>query len=327
MTNKSRVLVTGSTGLLGPYVINDLIKKGYENITVLIRSGKLNAELKPFANNLKVVKGDILELFPLTEEIAIVDYVIHVAAMVSFDPKDKQAMYDINVNGTANVVNLCLEHGIKKLVHVSSVAAIGRPDKRELLSETTAWSDSKYNPYYGVTKYKSELEVWRGYTEGLHVAIVNPSIILGRGDYSRSSLKMVKLIKRGLSHYPVGKVGIVDVRDVASMCTLLMESDINGERYIATAESITYKSLFEKMAAHLGSKPPSKAMSPLMGSIVWRLEKIRSLITGSSPIVTKETIASSSYTSEYDTSKSQSLPDFTYRNSAETIKWSCDGLV
>ena len=182
MSNKSKVLVTGATGLLGPYVISDLLEKKYDNITVLIRSGMLNKELEPYANNLKVVKGDVLELYPLSEEIALVDYVIHVAAMVSFDPKDKQTMYDINVNGTANVVNLCLEHGIKKLVHVSSVAAIGRPDKRELLSETTVWSDSKYNPHYGVTKYKSELEVWRGFTEGLPIAIVNPSIILGRGD-------------------------------------------------------------------------------------------------------------------------------------------------
>jgi len=207
------------------------------------------------------------------------------------------------------------------------VAAIGRSETDTgPISEDTKWSDSRYNPYYGVTKYKSELEVWRGYTEGLSMAIVNPSIILGTGDYARSSLKMVKLIKRGLSHYPPGRVGVVDARDVAALTTYLMESDISGERYIATAASISYQELFGKMAAQLGVTAPKKPITPWIGALLWRAEKVRSFITRKSPIVTKETIASSSYHSQYDTSKSEALPGFAYRPVDETIAWTCDGL-
>lgn len=324
---EEKILVTGATGLLGSFVISDLVEKGYSSIQVLIRSGQLNKELMPFADHLQVVKGDILETYPLNELMQEVDYVIHVAAIVSFDPKQKKEMYSINVDGTANIVNLCLAHDIKKLIHVSSVAAIGRPEKIGVKTEETKWSDSKYNAYYGITKYKAELEVWRGYTEGLAVAIVNPSIILGRGDYERSSLKMIKLIQRGLSHYPIGSVGVVDARDVANLCVLLMESDISGERYIATSASITYKDLFEKIAKHLNVKAPKKRMTPWISAILWRLEKVRSLITGKSPIVTKETMMSATYPSKYDTSKSQALEGFSYRPVEESIQWASEGLL
>jgi len=326
--NDHKILVTGATGLLGTYVISDLVAKGYTDINVLIRSGKLNNELQPFAKLLRVWKGDIMELHPLSEIIHSMDYVIHVAAMVSFDPTKRQDMYKINVEGTANIVNLCLTLNVKKLVHISSVAALGRAEvKSGPITEETSWSESKYNPYYGVTKYKSELEVWRGHHEGLPVAIVNPSIILGRGDYNRSSLKMVKLIQRGLSHYPPGQVGVVDVRDVAALTTYLMESDISGERYIATAASISYQDLFTKIANHMGVAAPKRPITPWIGALLWRAEKLRSMITRKSPIVTKETIASSSYHSQYDTSKSRALPGFQYRPVNETIAWSCDGLL
>lgn len=327
MNKTEKVLVTGATGLLGPYIVADLVESGYTDIKVLIRSGQLNNELRPYDQHLTVVKGDILELYPLSTIIDEVDYVIHVAAMVSFDPRDKKEMYEINVGGTANVANLSLSAGVKKLVHISSVAAIGRAEKVEPISEDTKWSESKYNPYYGVTKYKSELEVWRVHTEGLPVAIVNPSIILGQGDYRRSSLKMVDLVARGLSHYPVGSVGIVDARDVARMSVLLMSSEVDGERYIATADSVSYRSLFEKITTHTGAKPPPRPMTPLLGGILWRLEKLRSLVTRQSPIVTRETIASSSYPATYDTTKSRSIEGFTYRDIEETIEWTCLGYV
>ena len=325
--NNNKVLVTGATGLLGPYVISSLIDKGYTDIHVLIRSGKLNAELQPFAKYLHVVKGDVQELHPLSETVEKMDYVIHVAAIVSFDPRYRQEMYNINVEGTANVVNLCLESNVKKLIHISSVAAIGRPEKQEVLSEESKWSESKYNSYYGLTKYKAELEVWRGYTEGLPMAIINPSIILGRGDYKRSSLKMIKLIQRGLSHYPTGTVGVVDVRDVADMSTNLLESDISGERYIATSASISYKDLFTQIAEYLHVKPPARKMTPWVSAVLWRLEKVRALLLGSSPIVTKETMLSAAYPAKYDTSKSRTLAGFAYRPVDESIRWACEGLL
>lgn len=321
------ILVTGATGILGHHIVGELIDAGYRDIALLIRSGKLNAQLKPYEGKVRVVKGDVVGLSPLQEEIARADYVIHAAATVSFDPKMRDELYRTNVEGTANIVNLCLAEGVKKLIQISSVAAIGRPEKDGIISENTKWSESKYNPYYGVTKYKSELEVWRGYTEGLPVAIINPSIILGQGDYNRSSLKIIKTLDKGISHYPVGSVGMVDARDVALMARVLMESDISGERYIAASRSIPFKELFETIVGHIGGKAPSKPIKPWIAGLAWRLEKIRSLVTGSAPIITKETMATSSYSANYDTSKSRSIPGFEYRDPAETIRWACEGYL
>ena len=327
MNKTESVLVTGATGLLGPYIVADLIAHGYSNITVLIRSGQLNQQLKPYATHLTVVQGDIQDLHPVADLIDKMDYVIHVAAIVSFDPRDKKEMYAINVNGTANIANLCLSAGVKKLIHISSVAAIGRAEKTAPIDENTKWSESKYNSYYGVTKYKAELEVWRAHTEGLPMAIINPSIILGQGYYRRSSLKMVDLVANGLSGYPMGSVGIVDARDVARMCSLLMHSPISGERYIATAASIRYKELFTKIATLTGATPPPRPLTPLLGAMLWRLEKLRTLLTRKSPIVTRETIASASYPAQYDTSKSKGLDGFSYHDVEDTIAYTCSGYL
>jgi nucleoside-diphosphate-sugar epimerase len=317
------ILVTGGTGVLGMYIVEALLEDGFTDIEIFSRSGS-NDRLS-FANNPYVTftKGDIQELHPLTEVVDRSDYIIHAAATVSFNPKNFDLMHSVNVAGTANVVNIALESNVKKLIHISSIAAIGRNEKSHPISEKTVWSNSKYNSYYGITKYLAEQEVWRAHHEGLNLAIINPSLIFGGKLWDQSSLQIFHKVYNGLPYYTTGSTGIVDATDVAKMALFLLQSDINGERYIASAGNISYKNLFQKMATFMGRKAPQKPAPKWMMSLFWRIEKVRNLLTGKEPIITRETVRSSSHMSFYDNQKSQELGWGEYRGLEKTLEEYC----
>lgn len=324
---KSKVLVTGATGVLGKYLVARLVEKGYHDITILTRSGGLSKYLKPYGEYISVIQGDVRELYPLVDLVEEADYIIHGAAVVSFDKRDRKEMFSINVDGTSNIVDLALSHDVKKFIQISSIAAIGRPEKGDVLSEETKWSESKYNSDYGKSKFRSEQEVWRGYAEGLNMAIVNPSVILGQGDYKRSSLKLIPLLGKGMRYYPTGNISVVDARDVADLAVILMESEISGERYIASGHSISYKSFFEEVCTYLGRRKPSVPISKLMAGIAWRGAWLKSRLSGSKQLITRETLNNSTHRSSYNTAKSTSIPGFSYRSLDETIAYACDGWM
>ncbi len=319
ISKNQRILVTGGTGVLGSYVVRHLLNEGYTNIEVFTRTNK--TKYLDFADDkrVKFTIGDIIELFPLSDSIEAADYVIHAAAIVSFDPREFKKMHTVNVEGTSNVVNLAATSDVKKVIHVSSIAALGRSEKSGLIDESTSWVNSKYNSYYGITKYLSEQEVWRSFNEGLNMAIVNPSLILGDGDWNQSSLQIFKKAYNGLPYYPTGGTGIVDVKDVSKFIVKLMESSISGERYILSGGNISYKDIFQKMAKGMARKAPTKPAPGWMLSILWRVEKIRCLLLRQSPIVTRESVKSTAHQSNYDNSKSRGLDGFEYRDLDDTI--------
>ena len=315
-----RVLVTGGTGVLGTYVVRCLLSRGYSNIEIFSRSGKKpNLE---FSDDQRVIftKGDIAELFPLTASIESAHYIINAAAIVSFDQRVFKKMHLVNVEGTANVMNLASTSNVKKVIHVSSIAALGRNERSKLISETSLWVNSKYNSYYGITKYLAEQEVWRSYFEGQSMAIVNPSLILGDGNWNQSSLQIFKKAFNGLLYYPKGGTGIVDVRDVADFIVNLMESNTEGERYILSGGNISYKDFFTKLASSMNRKAPQKPAPDWMLSVLWRIDKIRSYLTRQSPIITKESVKSTAIQSNYDNSKSINFNDFKYRDIDKSLQ-------
>ncbi|MEM9545681.1 MAG: NAD-dependent epimerase/dehydratase family protein [Bacteroidota bacterium] len=314
-----RILVTGGTGVLGAYVVKRLLHQGYSNIEIFTRTNKKSNLVFADNSRVKFTKGNITELFPLTDCIESADYVIHAAAIVSFDPREFKKMHAVNVEGTANVMNIAATSNVKKVIHISSIAALGRSDENGLISEDSKWVNSKYNSYYGITKYLSEREVWRSYFEGLSMAIVNPSLILGEGEWGQSSLQIFKRAYDGLPFYPTGGTGIVDAEDVAKFVVALMESTIEGERYILSAENISYKDIFQKLASGMNRKAPSKPAQKWMLSILWRLEKIRCLLTRQSPLITRESVKSTAHQSNYDNAKSLFFEDFVYRDVEKTI--------
>ena len=314
------ILVTGGAGLLGNELITQLLSQGRQ-----VRAIYNKTPLQDFnTGNFEQIQCNILDVIGLEDAMQGIEQVYHCAAIVSFIPKLKREMFKINIEGTANVVNVALDAGVKKMVHVSSVAALGRIRENEQINETMNWTEETSNSHYGHSKYLAELEVWRGIGEGLNAVIVNPVIILGAGDWNSGSSQMFKSVYHDFPWYTEGITGFVDVRDVASAMIQLMDSEIEAERFIVCAENRTYRDVFNLIAKAFGRAAPHKKVSPSLAKIVWRFEKIKSIITGKNPLVTKETSATALAKVNFDNTKLKKfLPGFFYRCIEETIIDTC----
>ena len=316
------ILVSGGAGLLGHELIEMLLAKG---LSVKAIYNKTTIEIDH--PNLIAVHCDILDVYALEDAMQDVSKVYHCAAVVSFSPSDEKLLYRVNVEGTANIVNAALNAGIQKLVHVSSVAALGRIRPGQLISEAMQWTEETSNSRYGYSKYLGELEVWRGVAEGLNAVVVNPVIILGPGNWNDSSTKIFRTVHEGFPWYTEGTTGFVDARDVAGAMIQLMESDISGERFIISAENATYRNVFTMIANAFGKKPPYKEVTPFLAGLKWRLDALKSRFTGITPLVTKETAATSLAKVNFDNSKLlKFLPGFRYRTLQQTVAETCAAL-
>ena len=317
------ILVTGGAGLVGTALVSQLLSQGKK-----VRAIYNRTPLKQLSTgNFEQVQCNILDVVGLEEAMKGIEQVYHCAAIVSFDPKQRSAMFKINIEGTANVVNAALDAGVKKLVHVSSVAALGRIRENEPINESMNWTEETSNSKYGQSKYLAELEVWRGIGEGLDAVIVNPVLILGAGDWNGGSVQVFKSVYDEFPWYTDGVTGFVDVKDVVKIMILLMESDITAQRFILSAENRTFRYVFNLIAKGFDKRPPHKKVTPALAKIVWRLEAIKSRFTGKAPLVTKETAATALAKVYFDNSKLKKfLPEFSYRRLEETIADACTVL-
>ncbi len=251
----------------------------------------------------------------------------HCAGMVSFQKKDRQLLYKINAEGTANVVNAALDTGVRKMIHVSSVAALGRIRVGEPITEKMQWTPETSNSIYGHSKFLGEMEVWRGIAEGLDAVIVNPVIILGAGNWNDGSTRLFKSAFEEFPWYTTGSTGFVDVRDVSKAMIRLMQGDIQAERFIISAENESYQNVFNCMAKAFGKKSPHKKVTPWLASLVWKMEALKSFFTGKKPLVTKETAATGMATVQFDNSKLlKFLPGFAYIPLEQSIRETCMAL-
>lgn len=320
------ILLTGANGLIGSAIARRYVQAGVP-VRALRRANADLSLLQDLESQIDWVEGDVLNSSSLSDALVGITAVIHTAAVVSFAPKDRATMYKVNVEGTANVVNVCLDAGIQKLGFVSSVAALGRPAAHEVTSsqpiyidETQKWEDSPLNSEYAKTKYLAELEVWRGVAEGLNAVIVCPSVVLGEGDWNRSSSQLFKYVWQERSFYSKGSLNYVDVRDVAEAVFQLMNSAIADERFVLSAGTTTYQELFNKIASSFNKKAPPYAISPLLAAIAWRFEAVRSWLTGKAPLVTKETARTSFNHFVYRSNKLTDTTNFNFTNLDDTIK-------
>jgi dihydroflavonol-4-reductase len=283
------VLITGATGLLGSHICRELSEQNIP-FKALKRANSDVSLLGHLASQIAWVEAGLEEINVLEEALVGVKTVIHCAAIVSYDKRDAEAMRQVNVEATRDLVNLCLTGGIQKFVYVSSVAALGRTKAPSELDENAQWQDSPLNTHYALTKYQAELEVWRGHAEGLPVLVVNPSLVLGEGDGQKSSTRLFQYVREENKYYTGGLVNYVDVKDVAHCVVALWESGVSGERFILSAGTVTYKELMEKIAKHMGKRPPSRLAKGWMLWLALWSESLKALLTGSRPKVTSETI-------------------------------------
>jgi dihydroflavonol-4-reductase len=340
---KGRVLVTGGTGFLGAYVIKDLVEKGWK-VRAIRRSRSLPADklILPQASlpeappsapaalwaEVEWVDGDILDVIGLEEAMEGVDAVIHAAAKVSFSRRDDHELFNTNVEGTANVVNMALAQNIKRFIHVSSVAALGRTGHGEKVTEEKSWEESKWNTRYAISKFRGEVEVWRGMGEGLSAVVVNPSTILGFGNWNHSSCMLFRNAWREFPWYTEGVNGFVDVQDVARAIVALLESDVSGERYILNGDNWTFRHLFESIASGFGKKPPSREATPFLAGIAWRTERIKSLFSGQTSLLTRESARVAQSLTYFDNSKILGqLPGFQFTPLEKTIQEACQDYL
>lgn len=319
MNKEKSILVTGGTGLLGSYLLRYLLHQGYTDVRAIKREGSSLQFCDDIKDKVQWVTADVFDSFALEDAMQGVTQVYHCAGMVSYDERDYQKLMKTNVEGTENVINAAMQQGVEKFLFVSSIAAIGREKNQPLIQEKAKWQRRPELTMYAISKYLSEQIVWRAYAEGLNVVIVNPSVILGSGDWNKSSTTLFKQIWNGLKFYPTGTTGFVDVRDVAKFMQLLMESNISGERFIVSAQNLPFQKLFELIAKTLDKPTPSIRVSPLLRELAWRIEWLRSRITGKRLTITKETARLSSKNQYFDNSKSIQALDFQYRELENTI--------
>lgn len=264
-------------------------------------------------------------MFVLEDAMEGTDAVIHAAAKVSFVPGEQRSMFQTNIEGTANVVNAALLRNVKRMVHVSSVAALGRTTNGETINEEKQWEESNINTNYAISKFNAEMEVWRGIGEGLNAVIVNPSTILGYGDWNNSSNAIFKNVYNEFPWYSNGINGFVDVEDVARATVLLMESNISNQRFILNGDNWTFRQLFNTIADGFGKKHPHKEATPVLAAIAWRLEKIKSVFSHTPSLLTKESARIAQTKTYFDNSKIlKALPGFSFTPLETTVKTACN---
>ncbi|MBL7842718.1 MAG: NAD-dependent epimerase/dehydratase family protein [Cyclobacteriaceae bacterium] len=314
------IAVTGANGLLGSFVIRKLIDT-HTPFIALKRENSDISLLNDVVDKITWRDADILNPESLYESFADVTGVIHCAAMVSFNPRDEERLQVVNVEGTRNVVNACLLLDIKRLLHVSSVAALGRQKDQTLITETNLWKDSPFNTVYGISKYKAELEIFRGQEEGLSTIIVNPSVILAPGNWDKSSAKLFKYAWKERPFYTDGSLNYVDARDVASIIYQLYFSTLEGERFIASGGTTTIKTFFDTLCALLNKKAPGIKLSKSVLQIVAKLELWRSYLTGSAPLITQETARLADTFFGYDNQKVKNALQYQFQTVDDTLGW------
>jgi len=319
------VLVTGGTGFLGAYIIKELIEKGHK-VRAIHRNGPMPFFLPAdIREKTEWIACDIRDIFGLEDAMTGVDAVIHAAAKVSFaGKKDRQELFNINIDGTGHLVNVALTQNVRRFLHVSSVAALGRTMGGLEVTEAKVWEDSKYNTTYAISKFHGEMEVWRGIGEGLQAVIVNPSTLLGFGDWTTSSCQLFRNAFREFPWYTEGINGFVDVADAARAIVRLLENDVCGQRYILNGDNWSFRHLFDTMASAFGKKPPHREATPLLAAMAWRVEKVKSLLTGKPSLLTRESARVAATSTRFDNRKIlRQLPDFAFTPLEETIRAAC----
>lgn len=324
------IVVTGGTGLVGAHLLFALTKNGGQIRATYREEKKLANTRQVFAsytinfqsqfNRIDWVKADLNDIPALSKALKGATYVYHCAAFVSFEPDKYHILRRTNIEGTANVVNICIEYNIKKLCYVSSVATLGSPLKGKEITETTYWNPEDDNSVYGITKYGAEMEVWRGTQEGLDAVIVNPGVILGAGIWHYGTGNLFKKAHEGYKYYPKGSIGLVNVKDVIKIMIALTNSSITNERFIVVAENWSYKKFLSNLSTSVNGQKPKKLIPKIAMEIIWRFDWIKNKLIGKRRVITKHLAKSLMSEKHFSNEKIITVLNYSFEPIEETIK-------
>lgn len=320
-----KILLTGITGLMGSY-----LAKEFSSLCELhgLKRKESNLDLLgALAENITWHEGDINDYLSLEEAFEGMDMVIHAAGFISYDSKDKEKLIRVNVEGTTNVVNVMLEKNIKKLLYISSVAALGRVPSTFFIDENFKWVSSPLNTPYGTSKYLGELEVWRGAQEGLEVMVFNPSVLLGKIADQRSSTAIYNYVLSENKYYPLGSINYIDVRDAAKMILQLYQSGRWNNRFILNRESIPYRLFFEKMADAFQKKAPTIPVSGWMLNLALMAVGLTNVFKKSKSPLKIQTARLSQQSITFGNRKATMATDFEYTPLEATLAWAAGNSI
>ncbi len=330
------ILVTGGTGLVGSHLLYHLALKHSKICAIYRNKVRLKKVKNVFSyysdaynklfGKIKWIKADLEDIPSLSLAFTGVDMVYHCAALISFNPKDYFKMRRCNIKGTANMVNLSIDFKVKKFCYVSSIATLEDLPNAALITENDSWNGAK-DKGYAITKYGAEQEVWRGSQEGLSVVIVNPGVIIGPGFWNSGSGQMFSNISKGFKFYTCGVTGFVGVNDVVKAMVALTESNLDLERYILVSENLSFKQVFDVIADALKVKKPNIKVTKWFATLVWRLDYLKSFITGKAALFTKETASSSQLKIYYSAAKIKNAIKFEFENIDEVIKFTANKFI
>lgn len=322
------ILITGASGLVGSHLALQLLQSGERVRALKRRSSNLQLIESIFAHHnanhllpeIEWVDGDLLDLGALEDAMQGITTVYHAAALISFESAKEKDLFRVNAEGTANIVNLCLDLGIQHLCYISSIAALGKTTYGSLVTEDLHWKKDPSHSVYAISKYTAEREVWRGMEEGLHAVILNPGFIVGYGKSKQGSLQLFDALKKSGSWFTNGITGYVDVRDVADAAIRLTKEKVNGKRFILVSDNLTYREVFDTILKTWNRKTTSTFASPFLLGLGWRLEKLWSLITNRTPRITKETARAAHEINRFDGSSiTRTLTNFKYRPASDYL--------
>ncbi|MDM9631382.1 NAD-dependent epimerase/dehydratase family protein [Robiginitalea aurantiaca] len=321
------VFVTGGTGLVGSHLLMRLLQRGLKPRALR----RPESDLKKIADlfelygpkttalfeDIEWVSGDLNDLPSLEIALKGVTEVYHCAALISFNPGDRDALRRVNHEGTRNIVNLCLNRGIKRLYYCSSIATIG--GIKAIKTEEDLWDPTDTN-VYATSKYLAEMEVWRGGQEGLETVIVNPGVIFGPGFWDRGSAKFFTKTAPGLKYSPPGGTGFIGVMDVVQAFETLIEKQCFNQRYILVAENLKFGEVLSQIAGHLQVAPPARILKTWQLEWLWRLDWFRSILSGGPRKLTRDTARSLKSINTYSSEKIIGHTGFQFEPIGEVLR-------
>jgi nucleoside-diphosphate-sugar epimerase len=331
------IFVTGATGFVGAHMLYHLVKADNEVLALKRPKSDTNYIKSIFRtygegedtllDRVKFVEGDVLNYQGLLDIDYPVDRIYHLAAMVSFAPRDKEKVLKTNVYGTSNIVNFALEKQIPEIAFVSSVAALDPLNEEQRITEENFGNNPERNSNYAKSKFQSELEIWRGVEEGLKVFVVNPSVILGPGLKADGPGRFFRAIKKGMGFYPAGITGFVDVRDTCRVLMELVNNDISNERFIVNEGNYSYRKLFKLIASMYQKKFADKELKPSWTYLLYKLDWLKTLLTGKDRLITRELHKSMHNMAKFSSEKVRSALKYEFMPIEQTIQDSIENLI
>lgn len=321
------ILVTGATGLVGSHLIVKLLQENKKVKAIFRTEKKKNNTIalvkKLYQNTIKDkiiwIQANITDVSSLSLAFENVTEVYHCAALVSFNLNDKEKLYTTNVEGTANIVNFCIDYRVKKMCYVSSIAALGDNEKEKaIITEQTERNLEKTHSHYSESKYKAELEVWRGSQEGLNVVIVNPGVILGYG-FKKGTNAIIEKVKQKNRFYTNGTIAIIAVKDVVNCMFLLMEQN-HYDQYILVAETPTIQHFLNTIANSVKVKPPTIKIGKKITALFWKIDWLLSKLYIKKHTFTKSIAQTLHTTTYYSNNKIKTTLNYTFLKTPQIIQ-------